>query len=534
MRNKFILIILLILFFANLGFCQYLNIQWQKCLGGTYDDAGISIVKTADGNYILGADVVSNDGDVSGNHGNHFDFWVTKIDGTGNILWQKCFGGTAEDRLSSLGLTNDGFIACGTTGSNDGDVLNQHGSGDYWVVKGDDVGSVIWKKCFGGSELDEAHNIILNSNLGYLCIGSSVSSDFDVTGRHDSALCPVCPDVWLTKIDTTGNLQWAKCYGSSFSEFGYSIVQSIDSGFVFAATSDYNDGDVSGVHDQDDFWIVKVDSVGVIQWQKSFGGTQIEIPYNIINTNDGGYCVIGYTESTDFDVVGHHGSSMVINEDVWVIKLDGAGNLQWQKCLGGSDGDAGKKIIQLYDGSYLALCLTTSTDEDLSSNPASGIDSWLVKLDPLGNIQWQQIFGGSYDDALYDIQQTSDSGFIFVGVSNSIDSGISGNHGGYDVWLVKTGTLSDEIKNNSNSINDFSAFLNAYDCTLSISYYANGNENVQLVLRDVTGRLLFQDEPQVNVGFNHQKIQIGSLSSGIYLLNLTTFNGTVTKKLIMN
>jgi hypothetical protein len=339
MTFKYFIIINCLLYSSLIGDAQPFTIQWQKCLGGTLGDAGYSIIQTPDGGYLSGGIAISNDGDVSGNHGNHIDYWVTKINGYGNLIWQKCYGGSGEDYLYSLLLDSDGgFIIAGIGGSNDGDIIGMHTPGDYWIVKCDSVGGIQWQRCMGGSGSENAYRIIRSIDKGSLVVGYANSSDFDVTDRHDSSLCPTCADAWLIKLDSGGAISWAKCYGGYLSESGYAVIQTSDSGFLFVASARSDNGDVHGLHAAipgvgglSDYWVVKIDASGIIQWQKCYGGSEDESPNDVIQTNDGGYIITGSTYSEDYDVIGHHGVTDF--RDAWLIKLDSLGNMQWQSAL---------------------------------------------------------------------------------------------------------------------------------------------------------------------------------------------------------
>jgi hypothetical protein len=287
------------------------NIQWQKCLGGTGDDRANSIQQTTDGGYVVAGRTYSNDGNVTGNHGSD-DYWVVKLDASGNIQWQKCLGGTSWEYASSIQQTTDGgYVAAGYTRSNDGDVSGNHGDWDYWVVKLDSSGNIQWQKCLGGTSWDEAYSIQQTTDGGYVVTGYTTSNDGDVSGNHGGE------DYWVVKLDSSGNIQWQKCLGGTGDDRANSIQQTTDGGYVVAGYTYSNDGDVSGNHGGRDFWVVKLDASGNIQWQKCLGGTNWDEAYSIHQTTDGGYVVAGRTWSNDGDVSGYHGG----NYDYWVVKL---------------------------------------------------------------------------------------------------------------------------------------------------------------------------------------------------------------------
>jgi len=175
------------------------TIQWQNSLGGTGDDYAFSIQQTNNSGYIVSGCSISNDGDVTGSHGNN-DYWVVKLDLSGNIQWQKSLGGTGDDNAFSIQQTNDGsYIVAGNSSSNDGDVTGNHGYPDYWVVKLDSSGNLQWQKSLGGSLYDLATSIQQTNDGGYIVSGFSQSNDGDVTGHHGNS----CPDAWVVKLSKT-------------------------------------------------------------------------------------------------------------------------------------------------------------------------------------------------------------------------------------------------------------------------------------------------------------------------------------------
>jgi hypothetical protein len=199
------------------------------------------------------------------------------------------------------------------------------------------------------------------------------------------------------------------------------------------------------------------------------------------------------------------------------------------KCLGGSDDDIGQKILQLTDGSYLALCYTSSYDGDLSANPPSGVDAWLIKLDITGNIQMQQCLGGSFSDAAYDIQITPDGGAILTGLTNSNDGDVSGNHGDYDMWVVKLAPLPNNISSNlTNPFTDCAAYFRSSN--LEISFYSNKQTNSQIQLFDIEGRILLKNFISVESGFNKLNIPSPLLSKGIYFVRMEN----LVRKVVVN
>jgi hypothetical protein len=438
-------------------------IEWQKCLGGTRSDGAESIIQTSDGGFAIAGQTQSADGDVSGKHGaaTFNDAWVVKLGSNGTIGWQKCLGGSNDDYAHSIIQTSDGgFAMAGDTHSFDGDVSGNHGIDDAWVVKLSSAGAIQWQKCLGGQDHDGAYSIIQTSDGGFAVAGWTYSTDGDVSGNHGDV------DAWVVKLSSSGAVQWQKCLGGTNIDLANTIIQTSDGGFVMAGFTFSNDGDVSGIHGPGlaDIWVVKLNSSGAVQWQKCLGGSYNDIAHSIIQTSDGGLAVVGETLSTDGDVSGNHGSW-----DVWAVKLSSTGAVQWQKCLGGTDRDEGKSIIQTSDGGFAVTGMTFSPDGDVSGIHGPGFDSadlWVVKLNSSGAIQWQKCLGGTDGDWAESIIQTSDGGFAAAGLADSPDGDVIGNHGGSgsDAWVVKLASPTAATDQLSGIVNTYTQVVDIDSC----------------------------------------------------------------------
>jgi hypothetical protein len=236
------------------------------------------------------------------------------------------------------------------------------------------------------------------------------------------------------------NIEWQKTLGGNFIDWGSSVQQTADGGYITTGSTSSTNGDVMGNHGNSDFWVVKLNAVGDIQWQKALGGTGTEIAYSVRQTTDGGYIVIGLSSSNNGDVTGNHGS-----QDYWIVKLDTDGNIQWQKSLGGSGYEKAVSVQQTTDGGYIVAGSSGSTNGDVTGNHGN-VDYWIVKLNTSGDIQWQKSLGGSGLEDVAEIQQTDDGGFIIVGSSDSSSDGdVTGNHGNFDYWAVKLDTFGNTV-----------------------------------------------------------------------------------------
>ena len=349
--------------------------------------------------------------------------------GQGPVLdWQKSLGGYSKDLGYSIKQTTDGgFIVAGSSESTFPGVTLNNGSKDFLVFKINASGNVTWKKLFGGSGSDEAYSIQQTTGGGYIVAGESNSIDGDVTGNNGSK------DYWVVKLNTAGDINWQKSLGGSGNDIAESIQLTTDGGYIVTGSSESNDGDVTGNNGSIDYWVVKLNAAGDINWQKSLGGSHPagDEAQSIQQTTDGGYIVAGNSASNDGDVTGNNGM-----RDYWVVKLDTVGNINWQKSLGGSLNDEAYSIQQTTDGGYIVAGGSASNDGDVTGNFGGG-DCWIVKLNATGNITWQKTLGGSSVEEFYSIQQTTDGGYVASGVTRSSDGDVTINNSFAEYWVVK-------------------------------------------------------------------------------------------------
>ena len=405
------------------------NIEWRRSLGGSGADVAYSSIKqTSDDGFIVAGRSTSNDGDVSGNQGLS-DYWIAKLDASGSLSWQKSLGGGNTDIAYDVQQTLDGgYIVAGHSMSNDGDVLSGNKGGyDRWITKLDASGTLLWEKSFGGSGDDLALSIQQTADGGFIVAGDSQSNDGDVLSGNKGG-----SDQWITKLDASGNLLWEKSFGGSGNESANSVRQTADGGCIVVGSSASNDGDVlSGNKGGFDQWITKLDASGSLLWEKTLGGSGDDQAYSVQQTSDGGFIVAGASDSTDGDVTGNHGA-----RDCWIVKLDSSGTLLWEEALGGSGDDVARHIQQTSDGGFIVAGTSDSTDGDVTGNHGAR-DYWIAKLDASGSLLWEKSFGGSGDEVITGVRQTSDGNLIAAGYSLSNDGDVAGNHGVSDFWIVK-------------------------------------------------------------------------------------------------
>ena len=381
------------------------------------------------------------------------------------------------------------------------------------------IGTIEWQKCYGGTCNDEATEIKSTPDGGYIISGWTCSNDGDVAGNHQFPLT----DYWVVKLSSIGSIEWQKCLGGTRSEVAFSIKNTTDGGYILAGYTASNDGDVAGNHQfpLTDCWVVKLSSIGSIEWQKCLGGTGFDGAKKIEQTPDGGYILAGYTESNDGDVAGNHGGA-----DAWVVKLSTNGNLEWQKCLGGSGFEYANSLQKTSDGGYIILSDTTSNDGDVAGNDSgtNQADVWIVKLNPSGVIEWQKCFGGSNIENAMKIQQTPDSGYIYAGWTYSSNDGdISGNHDSGDIWVVKLTSEALGIPEYTN--NDFEIYPNPAFESL---FLKTNNAIISIEITDLAGKIVKVEKSNLDCN----PIRLDDLDQGFYILRATTEKKKYTKKFV--
>lgn len=418
------------------------EIDWLQTLGGSQEDTAQDIALTSDGGYAIVGFTESINGDITDHISEQNDYWVARIDTDGNLLWSKTYGGTADDRGEAIKATSDGgFIITGYSRSNDEDVTTNDGFYDQWIVKLDASGNIEWEKSFGFSGSDQSFDIIQTSDGGYFTTGFL---DITASGGQGSFGKPNASngsftnpehgvgEYWCHKLDANGTITWSRYFGGTNNDRSYSTLETNDNNFIIAGSSESDDFDITDSQGSYDFWVVKLSNTGDLIWQQSYGGTGIEIGYDIAKTSDGNYIVVGDTRSADGDISNFKGSA-----DFWVIKVsDTDGSLLWERTYGGSDFESARAITALQAGGFAIVGSTKSNDGDVNSNYGQN-DFWVIKIGDNGNLLWEKNFGGSQLDIAHGILETTDEKLIVAGNTQSADGDISINKGIKDALVIK-------------------------------------------------------------------------------------------------
>ena len=384
------------------------------------------------------------------------------------ILWQKSYGGTGWDELRKIDNTPDkGFFVCGFSASViSGDKTEgSMGIHDFWVMKLDSTGSIQWQNTIGGNMDDKAMDFCLTPDGGYLVAGYSASS---ISGdKSEDSIGGF--DYWIVKLSASGNIEWQNTIGGSGDDLLFQVIHTNDNGFLLGGISC---SPISGDKTEDslgknDYWIVKTDSVGNVQWQNTIGGPNFDKLNCLIATKDGHYLLGGYSRS---GICPDKIEANIGESDLWVMKMDSVGQIIWQNSIGGSAEDQIFGMMEIYDGFLLAATSESNQSFDKSEDAKGGSDFWLLKLDLMGNVIWDKTIGGKNDDIARDITLCTDGNFYLAGYSNSDSAAMKKEDcfGNVDYWMVKMDSLG-------NLLSERTLGGNERDYLYSIKLLENGN-----------------------------------------------------------
>lgn len=515
---------LVFLFLLVSSLFTYSTAQTLQSMGGAGADFGSSIVQTSDGGYAL-------TGSTDSYNIGKDNIYVMKLDYTGKLQWTRTIKSSNVNYAYSIIQTRDGGYA--VTGYTDS--VSGAGKSNVYVIKLDADGNLKWTKTIGGANWDIGYSIFQTTDGGYAITGSTFS--FHEGGN----------DIYVIRLDAKGNLMWTKTLGQEGNDIGCSIVQTTDGGYAIAGVT-YSFGSGNG-----DVYVLKLDATGNLQWTKIIGGAGKDIGFSIIQTTDGGYAITGITYS--------YGAK---NGDVYVIKLSADGSVKWTKAIGGSGTDQGASITQTSDRGYI---ITGSTD---SIGSIYNYDIYVIKLDENGNLKWTKTIGGPGNDEGSSVVQTKSGGYVITGFTKSFTAGC------YDAFLLKLDT-SGRLSSNNNSASeanggstdsnnaenalkkhgiltnictDLASSANVNPAPKSIEIYPNpcsgtlyldigtqsklSGDTAEIKITDVTDRIIlaqsitFDSRPMANT----YTIDVSALKSGIYFISIHFEDKTEVKKFV--
>jgi len=380
------------------GYSDYSNVTWTttypfawaRTYGGSYVDGWISVRQTSDGGFIVAGMTTVDIGFPMP------EAWVLKLDKYGGVAWQKAYGEMPPFYNYAYSIqpsADGGYIVAGMRFTIDIITLSLYTN--PWLIKLSGDGTPTWQNTYSRFLTDTAFSVQQTSDGGFIVAGATYSNTTDF-------------DAWLLKLDPDGMVSWQKAYGGPLTDMAYSVQQTNDGGYIVAGATYSTTTDI-------DAWILKLDTNGMVSWQKAYGGPFTDMAYSFQQTNDGGFIVAGVY------------SLLSSGENAWVMKLNPDGSESWQRMCAGSLTDGASSVQQTSDGGFIVVGSTESFG-------AGNGDVWASKLDPDGTVAWQRTFGGPFTDMAYmasSVQQTVDGGYIIVGFTESFGAGT------YDAWAVR-------------------------------------------------------------------------------------------------
>ena len=408
------------------------NVYSIETIGGSKNDAFNAVTKTIDDGYITAGYTQSNDGDIISKANISFDFLVSKFSSENILEWQKHFGGSENDKALDIIQTLGGdFIVLGSSESSDLDVSENAGSKDFWLVKLSNNGILLWEKSFGFLGEDYGTTLLETKDGGFLITGVLDVSASNGQGNAKSTIINHAGgDYWVLKTNHLGALEWSRYFGGSFTEIPLGIVETDNHNYIIVGSSDSNDFNISNNKGSYDFWMTKIATDGSLLLEKTFGGSEIDEASAITATNDGNFIIVGNTRSADKDVSKNNGAA-----DIWILKVSKEGNLIWEKTIGGSSFEVAKAIYKTQDNGFLIAGSSRSLDNGFQNKGQN--DALILKIDENGNLLWQKTFGGSEIDFLYDVVELNNKSIIAVGESSSSDQDIPENKGFTDALVIQ-------------------------------------------------------------------------------------------------
>ncbi len=485
MRKKMLLAIVCVLLFVSTTAADPGDTLWTRTYGGSSNDWGECLRQTSDGGYIVA-------GGASSFGAGGYDVWLLKTDSSGDTLWARTYGGSSNDRGYSVQETSDGgFIVAGQTESFGA------GESDLYLVKSNSSGDTLWTRAYGADSSDYGYSVQQTSDSGYIVAG--VTGSFGAGGY----------DVWLLKTDSSGDTLWTHTYGGSGSDWGESVQQTSDSGYIIAGvTGSFGAGAY-------DVWLVKTNSSGDTLWTHTYGGGNNDNGYCVQQTSDSGYIVAGVTGS--FGAGGY---------DVWLLKTDASGDTLWSRTYGGSSNDYGYSVQQTPDGGYVIAGYSLSFG-------AGAEDVWLLKTDASGDTLWSRTYGGSSNDYGKSVQRTSAGGYIIAGQTWSSGAGYN------DVYLVCVTGDGSVVESDGESKNPVGFSLsqnypNPFNAMTVIEYEVPASGQATLAVYNLVGqRLATLVEKRQQPGYRSIIWDASDFSSGVYFYRLTAGDFTEARRMIL-
>jgi hypothetical protein len=489
----------IVTFLCTQVYAQIPDTLWTKTYGSVLADQGVSVQVTSDEGYIIAGSTF-----IAGGGGHNY--YLIKTDSLGDTVWTNTYGGPGYDCAQSVRQTDDGgYLVVGHSYSFGG-VRS-----DAYIVKTDPLGVMQWDRVYGGAEDDAAADVVQTFDGGYIITG--------YTSSYGEGL----EDLWLLRTDSLGDTTWTQTYGTIYCDYGASILQSTDSGFVVTGAN--GSGATSSL------WVLKTDQDGLLQWSKIYSPGDIGSGSSIQQTMDGGFVIAG----SSFAGAGE--------SDFWLLRTDAQGDTIWTRAYGGAFSDDALSVRQTTEGGFISAGRTWSFGYGVE-------DLYVVRTDSLGDILWTWVHGGTYDDRASSVGLTSDRGYIIAGRTESFGAG------DYDVWLLRIATDPFGIEDSGcedcvfecigicpnpfSKLTEISFSIEHPDRINNTSYGTDSAERIELKIYDVAGRrmrdlyyAMHYAPCAVQVSWDGADQAGRQLCSGVYFVRFEAGNHRTTEKVLL-
>ena len=518
------LIIAFLSFVAYYGNTQTFTIGNQFTFGGNNMDFLRSVITTSDGGYIIGGSSFSGiSGDKTELCRGMLDYWIVKLNSALLPEWQKTIGGNQTDELKNVFLLTDStYILAGQSSSGisgEKTVIN-YGISDYWLVKLDKNRNILWQKTYGGTNNQIAVKSIINNNYLYIA-GYSDSDSSGVKSENSRG----ATDYWIVKLDLDGNMIWDKTIGGADYDFLFDIAEFSNGDILL---SGYSNSSISGDKTESNFgysdnWIVRLDSNGHKIWDKTIGGSDMDLNGNVLILNDKIFLASGSSSN----ISGNKSENSRGGMDYWIVKLDGNGNIEWDKTIGGNAGDGPCQIIRLCNDKVLISGNSMSgISGEKTETCRNNVDFWLYCIDTNNIYLWQKTIGGSGEDELTSTLEISSGSYIICGTS---DSGISGEkidycRGNYDFWGIELSLIVNNIEPEISDVPDF------FPNPIGNEFYLTSNLGNIMCL--TIYNMLGEKVMETKLNRTDQPISSSNLLPGVYICVIQNDNKAKKIKLI--
>jgi len=518
---------MILLLLSTICYGQF-QIDWQQSYGGMGIDIGFDIVQVQ-GGFLIAGFTNSNSGLVTCNINDYGVLWLIKIDVNGNLLWQKCYENSDAFRMVKAIKSQHFYLIGGAIADPYPNTYN------LGIKKIDSLGNIIWERALGNTIG------ILNGDQygeptfdgGVIATAQIDSRGGDITNWYGGY------DGWIIKLDSLGNTEWDISVGSSQFEFINGIIQTSDSGYIAGLYGTPNgvggniDCDIQSISYPDAI-VIKMDVNGNPEWQRCYGGSGHEGVTRLLELEDG-YLISGWGGSNDGDLVGSgwHG-----DQDVWLVKIDYSGNIIWQKCYGGSNGESPERIFLNDDGGIIVFANTYSFDGDVVGNPSNSPENpsiWIFKVDSIGNLLWQRCIGGRADERVYGVAKESDYKYTITGEMNFSPSGdvncsnfVYGSQKNY--WVFVINDTSENIVESLSDLNEVKIYPNPANTILNINLpikYGICKNTIEII--DITGICLIKSNPETNLS----QLDLKELKPGLYIVKIQNGEMLMTKRIVI-